>query len=940
VRIYLHDITGDILYYPEHPRLRDRVFLRPDWVCSRIYQILSREVLDRQGLFSLVWVKQALQCDDDEARDFVELMREFELIFDDSDEQGQPTGQYVAPQYLPDACPKPDKLEAAKEYATLAHAFTLWFPDFLPKSHIARFVAHWGSQAQHRLYWKNGLLFRTAGCTALVERVAGNQIRVDLQAGQATREEAMRQVFQSFLKLEDGEADFAVSMDASDFVDWSAVREAERTGAREVACRPTTDTPTEYLTLSQFQTLLQPAKMTAKKIFISYAKADRTYLDTARRFLRPLERQGSIALWDDTQLLPGEDWDAAIRRELAAADMILFLVSADLLATDYIWDIEMQQAMERAARGEVAVVPVIIRSCGWEDAPFARYTALPGKGKPIGSWSNPDEAWSEVTGRIRSFVSGAKGSTATKPPPATTPPATPSGTQIKDSKNVLSGSTITAGGKVHIGDIIQYSGQPKSGAKDEGGQAPLPILMLTANPAGTTKINLDKEHARIAEKLQGQPNRFDLQVRRAVDAAVFKEHTEQLKPRILHFSGHGHGGEYGGIVLQNDDHSGTQLLSASALSGLFEYFAEEELNITLVILNACYSEAQAEAIAQHVPYVIGTTVEIGDEAAIAFSIGFYFKLAQSGMDVGKAYRSGRTQAQLAGGQRADFVLFRDGERVEVSGKKGTPKGTQKDSAGQSRAYRESPPILTTDALLQWSTEGCLRPTCTRTVLKELLVRRQSVNLTGGDGQGKSRLLQDLKAMAAAQGLRVALLSLKEHRLQYANFLRAAAMQLGLPRTDYTDFADLVSDLSLRRDGAYLLLLDEIEVLNEYSSNDPRYNAQFVASLNLLKNLDHLHLLCASREWLKAVVFDGETSLLTLHPIPLPSLSQQEIQAELHHRLPGHALLENPTHLAQAREAVQVAAQPYALLERFISRVQLGYVAGRFDQLLKELGDGK
>jgi len=226
------------------------------------------------------------------------------------------------------------------------------------------------------------------------------------------------------------------------------------------------------------------------------------------------------------------------------------------------------------------------------------------------------------------------------------------------------------------------------------------------------------------------------------------------------------------------------------------------------------------------------------------------------------------------------------------------------------------------------------------VLKELLVRRQSVNLTGGDGQGKSRLLQDIKAIAAAQGLRVGLLSLKEHRLQYANFLRAAAMQLGLSRTDYTDFADLVSDLSLRRDGAYLLLLDEIEVLNEYSSNDPRYNAQFVASLNLLKNLDHLHLLCASREWLKAVVFDGETSLLTLHPIALPPLSQQEIQAELHYRLPGHALLENPTHLAQAREAVQVAAQPYALLERFISRVQLGYVAGRFDQLLKELGDGK
>jgi internalin A len=920
VQIYLRDITGDILYFDKNARLRHRVFLRPDWVCNRIYTILSRKVLERQGLFDMIWVQEALQCEETEALDFVELMREFQLVFAENDENGTPTGNYVAPQYLPDACTNPGELEGAKKYANLDHAFTLWFPDFLPKSHIARFVAHWGGNAKQRLFWKNGLLFQTAGCTALVERSEELKIRVDIQQGDtAKRAAAMQRIFQSLLDLEDGQAGIAVSLNAKDFVWWPDTQEAIYTRARQVKTFPAATA--KYTDIQPFLVFQKPITM-AKKVFISYSKTDRAYLDTARRHLRSFERQGMIAVWDDTQLIPGELWDAAIRRELAAADLILFLVSADLLATDYIWDVEMQEAMARAGRGEVSVVPVIIRPCVWNDAPFAKYTALPAKGKAISSWSNPDEAWTEVTGRIRSFVNGAT-SNANPSQSSTAGSAASAHTQINDSKNVVLGD-ITAT-NIYIRD--GHGGQPAHTSKREGSTSSTPILMLTANPAGTTKINLDKEHARIAEKLQEQPQRFALQVRRAVDAAGFKEFTEQVKPHILHFSGHGHGGEYGGIVLQNDDHSGMHLLAPTALGSLFEYFQEEQIGIKMVILNACYSDAQAEAIARYVPYVIGTTVEIADDAAIAFSVGFYFKLAESDMDFDKAYKSGCVQASLVGGEKSDFVLFKNGVKMA---------GASHPSKPHETATRGFAP---TD-ILQWPADGCLRPTSTRTVLNELLVRRQSVNLTGREGQGKSRLLRDLKAMAAAQGLRVALLSLKEHRLQYVNFLRAAAMQLGLPRTDYTDFADLVSELSLRRDGQYLLLLDEIEVLNEYSSNDPRYNAHFVSSLNLLKNLDHLHLLCASREWLRKVVFNGETSLLTLHHIALPPLSHQEIQTELQSRLTGHALLENPTHLAQAREAVQAAAQPYALLERLISRVQMGYVAGRFDHLLKELGYGK
>lgn len=137
-----------------------------------------------------------------------------------------------------------------------------------------------------------------------------------------------------------------------------------------------------------------------KKVFISYSKEDKTYLETAKKHLKMLERQQKISVWDDTKLLPGELWDTAIRRELASANIILFLVSPDLLATDYIWDIEMQEAITRAEAGKVIVIPIIIRPSTWTSAPFGKFAALPSKGIPISTGGNPDEAWSTIVTQI------------------------------------------------------------------------------------------------------------------------------------------------------------------------------------------------------------------------------------------------------------------------------------------------------------------------------------------------------------------------------------------------------------------------------------------------------------------------------------------------------------------------------------------------------------
>lgn len=141
----------------------------------------------------------------------------------------------------------------------------------------------------------------------------------------------------------------------------------------------------------------------AKKAFFSYSQHDRAYLDAFLKHLSSLRRSGKIQAWDDNNLKGGEEWDAAIKQNLATADLILLLLSPDFLNTDYIWDVEIKTAMERHERGEAIVVPIVLRPCDWKDLVFGKLNALPSKGTPISSYTDQDTAWLEVVNRIKAL---------------------------------------------------------------------------------------------------------------------------------------------------------------------------------------------------------------------------------------------------------------------------------------------------------------------------------------------------------------------------------------------------------------------------------------------------------------------------------------------------------------------------------------------------------
>src|SRR3954454_10889625 len=88
------------------------------------------------------------------------------------------------------------------------------------------------------------------------------------------------------------------------------------------------DTGRQVLYLLHF---VAPKVSVTKPIFISYSHKDAEWLEKLKQFLKPLEDKNLIRVWDDTEIRPGAEWLAEIRKALGAARVAVFLVTQDFL---------------------------------------------------------------------------------------------------------------------------------------------------------------------------------------------------------------------------------------------------------------------------------------------------------------------------------------------------------------------------------------------------------------------------------------------------------------------------------------------------------------------------------------------------------------------------------------------------------------------------------
>lgn len=167
------------------------------------------------------------------------------------------------------------------------------------------------------------------------------------------------------------------------------------------------------------------------------------------------------------------------------------------------------------------------------------------------------------------------------------------------------------------------------------------ILFLAANPKDSEPLRLDEEIRNIEEGLRRSKNRdyFELKQKWALRITDLRRALLDENPNIIHFSGHG--SELGRIYLESPVGESVEIDSI-ALANLFELFKDQ---IDCVLLNACYSEHQAQEISKHINYVIGMSDEVPDEAAIAFSEAFYDAIA-NGRDIEFAFKLAKNAIEL------------------------------------------------------------------------------------------------------------------------------------------------------------------------------------------------------------------------------------------------------------------------------------------------------
>lgn len=141
-------------------------------------------------------------------------------------------------------------------------------------------------------------------------------------------------------------------------------------------------------------------------VFICYSHSDAKWLEHLQPYFKPLERQGEISVWNDTQIQPGQKWKEEIRRALGRAKVAVLLVSQAFLASDFITQQELPSILKAEKERGLTVFWIAISSCTYYGTPIEDFQAANNPEKPLDSF-RPAKLKSElvkITRKIQNVI--------------------------------------------------------------------------------------------------------------------------------------------------------------------------------------------------------------------------------------------------------------------------------------------------------------------------------------------------------------------------------------------------------------------------------------------------------------------------------------------------------------------------------------------------------
>lgn len=409
--------VGIVIYSKRYDR--ERVYINKTWLTKTMYTVLSK-LKDMHGEFDKEHIQSVLQASDQDIQDLINIMEDFKIIF-----KHPASDKFIAPLYLPEI--PDDKIGIFLNRDKLPYR-RFDSKGFIHKNIILDIFQNFASTivsdqfSNNSYYWKDALIIKDPDTSEIVmikfsmeEDESNGCIYIyDLSSSDSQTKliEKVRQYILTFNQRY--ELEEMVTLDGKDYISLSVLNSNAKSGKYIFSEQVEADfgkkkDELKFFNLKNYMDYIDNP-IRKREVVISYSQYDIDYMHELKRYLQPLVRHDLIEEpWSCECLITSTPWDKVIKDRFNKADIVIFLVSANLMSTKYVTENEITSAIDRydLDNSSVKIVPIVLDHYDWSAKgkyDLQRFSAMPFKGKAVRDYNNPNIAWHMITHAIRIMV--------------------------------------------------------------------------------------------------------------------------------------------------------------------------------------------------------------------------------------------------------------------------------------------------------------------------------------------------------------------------------------------------------------------------------------------------------------------------------------------------------------------------------------------------------